>query len=110
MFPLLASTGNLILIGQRVGEVQAVEPEDQIQFDPVWALTKKDRKRWLVSFCANNIEKSLPLSAPANTLSRQVKEWKRLIWINRMVNDLSQLEPAAIKELWEAYKNVAARL
>jgi hypothetical protein len=110
MFPLLATAGNLILIGQRVGEAQAVEPDDQIQFEPVWALTKKDRKRWQVSFCANNVEKSLPLSAPANTPSRQVKEWKRLIWINRMVNDTSQLEPAAIKELWEAYKNAAARL
>ena len=110
VFPSIISTSNLIFLGQRIGEVQEVEPDDQIQFDPVWVLAKKDRKRWLVNFCASDLDKALPLPAPVGTPGRYVKEWKRFVWTNRLVNDTSQLEPAVIKELWEAYKNAAARL
>jgi hypothetical protein len=109
-FTLFASGTKIVLLGQRTGEVAALETGLQIDFTPVWALVKCERKRWLVQFCAQSLEQAKPLRGLPGAPGKKVKEWKRLIWTNRMVNDSSQLEFASIKKLWEAYKNAAARL
>lgn len=109
-FPFFASGTKIILLGQRAGEIAELENDLQIDFIPVWALVKCERKRWLVQFCATSLTNTDPQPPLSGISGKKVKEWKFFIWTNRKVNDSSQLGFSSVKKLWEVYKNAATRL
>jgi len=106
---LFPSNERIVFLGQRPGEIADYEQDLFLSWKPIWALVKIDRKKWRVIFCANSL-KFRPVSALKSASLILIKEWKRFIWVNRKVNDLSQLQLMGEKKLWEEYKNAARKL
>jgi hypothetical protein len=75
----------ILFIGERPGEI-ADWPRESLpsEWNPVWALAKKGRKKWEACFCGIP-EKSGGEYFPEDPVSKKakVKRWKEALWIRR---------------------------
>jgi len=96
-----------ILLGNIPGQV-AQWPEVPLPsgWEPVWSIERTGRKKWKVSCCRRSIS-SVPL--PHMTASpgkgKDVKKWKKYIWINR--KKMTEPQIPVIRQKWVKFKEAA---
>lgn len=101
------SSHRILFIGERPGEISDWPSESlPSEWDPVWALAKKSRKKWEAYFCGHP-DKARKEYFPGEPVSdkAKVKKWKEAIWIRRKVIKKPGLEQ--ILRLWMKYLETA---
>jgi hypothetical protein len=91
------------VIGQRPGQLAALPGDLPKDWSPVW-LVERGRSNRRVMFCGINPKDCAPLSEPVPDRKR-VKDWKDLLWSERM--RLAGPTRAPLADLWRQYKEIA---
>jgi hypothetical protein len=103
-------SNRIIFIGRRPGEI-AEWPFDPIPKDwqPVWALTCKNRKQWVAIFCGT-IDDAGVDAVPGVPLNdrRRLKMWREALWIQRKITAAPQLHQ--LKLVWKKYVEAASNV
>ena len=97
----------IIFVGDNPGQVSHW-PDDPYPsaWNPVWAISKLNRKQWEIHFCGTHSQlKSPPTKAPAQGNKADIKKWKEAIWYNRKKYILPEIQK--LQEIWNDYLKLA---
>ena len=89
-----------VFIGSIPGEITEWPKEPfPAAWKPVWAIEKRGRKKWKISCCREDIN-SIPLPDidGQGIIRKNVKKWKKYVWIRR--KKIEKHEIPAIEQKW----------
>lgn len=89
-----------VFIGSIPGEITEWPKEPfPAAWKPVWAIEKRGRKKWKISCCREDIN-SIPLPDVdgQDIIRKNVKKWKKYVWIRR--KKIEKPEIPAIEQKW----------
>ncbi|ABW19399.1 hypothetical protein [Alkaliphilus oremlandii] len=97
------SSDTIIFLGRVPGQIISWPKEDlNIEWEPIWALSKIKRDYWKVHFIGSNIDERM-------RLSKEYPKWKK--WRQEFIQKNVELPKIKIiRELWLSYKKEARKL
>ncbi len=100
-------SSRIIFLGSNPGEIKDWPGEElPLEWHPVWALSKKGRKQWVVHFCGkpDYLDEKRALGKPLAD-RQSIKRWKEAIWINRKLYQQPVLRN--LLKIWQKYMEAA---